>query len=89
MSAFLTEQFVIAKARETLAKEGYNPDEWEITRAHEGPSTAPDGTPDKYFRRFSLNPNEGRLTFIKGNRHRTYDVQLEGNRVNCSAFYGL
>ncbi|MEO8429332.1 MAG: hypothetical protein ABI651_19750 [Verrucomicrobiota bacterium] len=90
--AFLTEELAVAKARDTLAKEGYNPNEWEITRALLPPSTAPDGTPDKYFVRWSYGPwrdNAGRVMFIKGKRHRTYDIRLEGNRVVCSAFHGL
>jgi hypothetical protein len=88
---FLTEELAIAKARETLAMDGYKVGEWEPTRASQPPTKAPDGTPDKYFDRFSFRANAGRVTFskIKGKQFRTYDVRLEGNRVICSEFRGL
>jgi len=86
---FLTEELAVAKARETLELEGYRLSDWQITRAYNPPSEAPDGTPDEYFDRFSFRPNAGRVHFIQGSVYRTYDVRLEGDRLICSVFRGL
>ena len=84
---FLTEELAVAKARETLAKEGYKLNDWQITRTNAPHGHAPDGTPDKYLRRFGTN--YGRLHFKSGKGSREYDVRLESNRVVCSSFQGL
>ena len=86
---FLTEELAVAKARETLVLEGYSLSDWQITRAYNPPSWAPDGTPDEYFDRFVFTTNAGRVHFIKGSVYRTYDVRLEGDRLICSLFRGL
>jgi len=74
----LTEELAVAKATETFQKEGYKMDQWQLTRAGTPPSEAPDGTPDKYFDRFSFRPTEGRVSFTNGKRYRTVQVGLEG-----------
>jgi hypothetical protein len=85
----LTEEIAIEKARETFAEEGYGLENWQLTRAHNPPSAAPDGTPDEYFDRFSFRPTEGRVHFTDGERYRTVQVRLEGDRLVCFMFYGL
>ena len=85
----LTEELAIEKARETFAKEGYNLEKWQLTRANNPSSAAPDGTADKYFDRFGFRPTEGRVHFTDGKRYRTVQVRLEGNRLVCFMFYGL
>ena len=85
----LTKELAVAKATETFQKEGYKMDQWQLTRAGTPPSEAPDGTPDKYFDRFSFRPTEGRVSFTNGKRYRTVQVGLEGDRVVCFMFYGL
>jgi hypothetical protein len=87
--AMLTEALAIEKARETFAQEGYSLDQWQVTRAGNPPSEAPDGTPDKYFDRFGFRPTEGRVHFTDGKRYRTMQVRLEGDRIVCFLFYGL
>ena len=85
----LTEKLAIEKAKETLAKEGYDLKEWTLYRPDVGPSKAPDGTPDTYFTRFSFRPTEGRVHFTNGKKRREVQVRLEGNRIICFMFYGL
>lgn len=85
----LTEEMAIAAATETFTKEGYNMEQWHVTRAYNPPSKAPDGTPDKYFDRFSFRPTEGRVHFSDGTQYRTVNVRLEGDRLVCFMFYGL
>ena len=85
----LTEELAVAKATETFQKEGYKLDQWQLTRAGNPPSEAPDGTPDQYFDRFSFRPTEGRVSFTNGKRYRTVKVCLEGDQLVCFMFYGL
>jgi hypothetical protein len=84
----LTEELAVAKATETFTKEGYKMEQWQLTRAGNPPSKAPDGTPDKCFDRFSFRPTEGRVHFTDGKRYRTVQVRLEGDRLVCFMFYG-
>jgi hypothetical protein len=84
---FLTEEMAVAKAREALTIEGCKTNEWQPTRA-QSPGKAPDGRPDEYINRFS-RVDFGRVTFVKGQEHRTYDVRLNSNCVICSQFHGL
>ena len=84
----LTEELAVAKATETFQKEGYKMDQWQLTRAGTPPSEAPDGTPDKYFDRFSFRPTEGRVSFTDGKQFRTVQICLEGDRLVCFMFYG-
>lgn len=85
----LTEELAVEKATETFAKEGYKMKQWQLTRADVPPSKAPDGTPDKYFDRFSFRPTEGRVRFTDGKEIRTVNVRLEGDRLVCFMFYGM
>ena len=86
---FLTEALAVEKARECLAREGYDLEQWRMTTVDHSPSKAPDGTPDRYFYRFSFSPTAGRVHFSNGQRTRTVDVRLDGSRIVCSMFYGL
>ncbi len=85
----LTEELAVAKATETFKMEGFNMERWQLTRAGNPPSKAPDGTPDTCFERFSFSPAEGRVHFTDGKRDRTVQVGLEGDRLVCFMFYGL
>ncbi len=85
----LTEELAVAKATETFKREGYKLEKWQLTRANNPASKAPDGTPDAYFERFSFSPNKGRVHFTDGDRYRTVQVSLEGDRLVCFMFYGL
>lgn len=78
----LTETLALEKARETLARDGYRLEEWELTKDNSG-RKAPDGTRDKYFERFSFRPHAGHVHFRKGKTTRTYHVWLDGDRVTC------
>jgi hypothetical protein len=85
--ALLTEDLAIEKARITLAKEGNELAQWQLTRADHPPSRAPNGTPDEYFDRFG-DPqrgfrNSGRVHFTDGKQSRTVQVSLETNWVVC------
>ena len=85
----LTEELAIAKATETFTKEGRSMQQWRVYRPDISPSKAPDGTPDKYFDRFSFRPTEGRVHFTDGKRYATVQVRLEGDRLVCFMFYGM
>jgi hypothetical protein len=86
---FLSEELAIEKARLTLAKEGYRPEQWRLTRADMPLIKAPDGTPDKFFCRFGYRPSEGRVYVTDGKQIRTAQVRLEGEWVICFLFFGL
>jgi hypothetical protein len=84
----LSEEIAIQYARITLTKMGRRMPKWELTRADQPPSEAPDGTPDKYFDRFSFRPTEGRVHFTDRKEFRTVQVRLDGNWIECWRFVG-
>jgi hypothetical protein len=51
--ALLSETLALEKAREVLGLEGFAPDLWEP--CEDGRTSAPDGTPDRYFVRSDPN----------------------------------
>jgi len=58
---FLTDDLALSKAREAMEQDGYGGPLW---RPIEDDCTAsPDGIPDKYLNRNTLNPNEGSILF--------------------------
>ena len=81
--AFLTETLALEKARETLARDGYRAEEWELSISSTG-RQAPDGTRDLYFDRSSFRPHAGHAHFRKGKSTRTYHVWLDGDQVTCA-----
>jgi uncharacterized protein (TIGR03067 family) len=85
----LSEELAIEKARQTLAREGYKPEQWRLTRADMPPTRAPDGKADKYFDRFTFRPTEGRVHFTDGRQTRTVQVRLVDDWVVCFLFVGL
>lgn len=85
--SFLSEEMAVEKARATLVAEGYNLNHWQVTRADQSGSKAPDGTDDRYLVR--AQAHYGRVSFTDGKHYRTYDVLLQGSRVACSNFRGL
>ena len=86
--AFLSEELALDKARETLGRDGYQVDEWQVLKTDAPKLKAPDGRRDRYFDRFSWNPRAGRVYFQKGKKTRSYDVRLDGDRLTCSVFRG-
>ncbi len=86
---FLTEELALSKARQTMNMESSAVNLWQPTRVDQPPSKAPDGTPDKYFVRWSFNPNEGTVSFVNGRKYRRYIVGLHGNRVICRRSDGI
>jgi len=87
--AFLTEELAVEKARETLARDGYELEEWQVTNADTPRGKAPDGKRDVYFERFSFRPHAGRVHFRNKTQVRTYSVWLDGDRLTCTHFRGL
>ena len=88
----LTEDLAIEKARIAFVKEGYDPAKWQLTRADNPPSEAPDGTPDKHFVRYSNSrggfANQGRFHFTDGKHSCMVQVSLETNWVVCQMVFG-
>lgn len=85
--AFLSEETAMEKARATLAVEGYNVEQWKPTRVDQPRTRAPDGSPDRYLVRHQ--DTYGRISFVNGSQHRTYDISLHGSHVVCRLFRGL
>ena len=83
---FLSEELAVEQARATLAMEGYNVDQWQLTNREQSGTLAPDGTRDRYLIRYQNT--YGRVSFLNGKHYRTYDVSLQGSRVVCRFFRG-
>ena len=77
------------KARETLARDGFNLDEWQIMKTDAPKHKAPDGTRDIYFDRSSFSSQAGRVHFGNGKKTRSYRISLDGDRLTCTRFRGL
>lgn len=85
--AFLTEELAIEKAREYLAKEGDEPEEWPLYRTDAPKRLALLTAPRTGS---STGSGRGRGGYFGRDRQlRAVDVRLEGNQVTCSMFYGL
>lgn len=92
--AFLSDELALGKAREALAMDKQNPDEWQSRRGDTGQTKAPDGVRDIHLERFRHNPAQGHITFAKMSEKRKplvrrYWVRLEGNRLVCAYQPGL
>jgi hypothetical protein len=83
---FLTEELALAKTREALTLDGASGD-WKPSTMDQSTRRAPDGTRDRYLIRYQ--PTYGRISFVQGREHRTYDVSLRTNAVTCRRFFGL
>lgn len=81
---FLTEALALEKARESLALDGLDVSLFEPEK--DDRSKAPDGRPDQYLLRNTINDNDGSIMFrSKTDRHldRTVDIELKENIVTC------
>ena len=84
---FLSEDLAVAKARQSLARDGYDLSVWKPSRDNR--SHAPDGTPDVYLVRNTLNPNDGSIVFVDTssrdqNPSRIVSVGLKGDQLECT-----
>ena len=79
----LTEDLAMAAARAAFDTSDGNKQEW-IPLA-DGRTAAPDGTPDKYLYRNTLNPNRGMILFVSKNSRvkRVAIIELKGRTVSC------
>jgi hypothetical protein len=88
----LSEKLAIEKARIVLTNEGYDAKLWQLTRADDPPSEAPDGTPDKFFYHFKRpqggSANQGRVHFTDGKEFRRVQVSLENGWIVCRLVFG-
>lgn len=73
--AFLSEEVALDMARETLRRDGYDPNRWEPL--DDGRTTAPDGRPDRHFARNALDPNSGYVQFSRSEPWGALTVSLE------------
>ncbi len=79
---FLTEDVALARARETLSRDGYDVTVWHPLR--DGRTTAPDGRTDDFMARNSITSNRGVITFTNSTESpRLVSVTLDGGRVVC------
>jgi hypothetical protein len=78
---FLVEQIAIEKAAEALALDGLGSDFQPIPDSR---SSAPDGVPDQYLVRNTLNPNMGDLAFSNTVGARFFvTVELQDRKLTC------
>jgi hypothetical protein len=82
----LTEELAIAKARETMAAEGFDLERWHLQKLQPGSARlrAAFGTNDYLEASFGRTTfTWGRLHFTDGSHGRCVQIRLEGNRVIC------
>jgi hypothetical protein len=78
---YLTEDMAIAKARETLARDGFDINAWRLLRADR--SLAAEDRADEYFVRNTKNPNAGVFTVQDATGSRRFvHVELDGAKVS-------
>ncbi|HEX3150637.1 MAG TPA: hypothetical protein VHR66_21345 [Gemmataceae bacterium] len=85
---FLTDELAVAKARESLALDGLDPNVWHLYPSER--TTAPNGRADQFLARNASNPNQGTVRFMREGKgtDRFVGVELAGNRVTCHGSWG-
>jgi len=85
--AFLTEELALAKARETLTRDGFDPTIWQPQR--DSRTTDPNGRTDEFAARNTINSNRVVFAFTNGSiSTRFVSVELAGSRVICQSALG-
>jgi len=85
--SFLTEEMALAKARDTLTREGTDLAIWQPQR--DGRTSAPDGRLDEFAARNTINSNQVVFAFTNGSAStRFVSVELAGGRVICQSSVG-
>ena len=84
--AFLTDDLALARAKETMALDGYSMAIWQPME--DGRTKSPNGSPDIYLSRNSINPNRGTIQFWdptmkQPNPSRLVVLEMEGDRLEC------
>jgi hypothetical protein len=84
---FLTEQLAMTKGTETLVLDGFSPMDWKPWA--DDRTKAPDGQPDRFLLRNTINHNLGTIMYQKDNGQvRFVSVELVGDRVICQSSRG-
>ena len=83
---FLPDAVGLEKARETLARDGYDLDAWQPWE--DDRSAAPNGARDRYLSRNAYNPNHATILFrdrtgTQPNPTRIVQLDLKGDRLEC------
>jgi len=85
--SFLTEKMALAKARDTLTRDGIDLVIWQPQR--DGRTSAPAGRADEFAARNMINSNQVVLAFTNGSAStRFVSVELAGSRVICQSPIG-
>lgn len=85
--AFLAEELALAKARETMRRDGFDLATWQLQRG--GRTTAPDGRIDEFAARNTINSNRVVFAFTNGSAStRFVSVERTGSRVICQSSLG-
>jgi len=84
--AFLTEELALAKARETLARDGLDASVWQLQR--DGRTIAPDGRMDEFGARNTIDSNRVVFAFTRAAQTRFVSVELAGSQVICQSSIG-
>src|SRR5688572_23630033 len=84
---FLSEEMALAKARDTLTRDGIDLAIWQPQR--DGRTSAPDGRVDEFAARNTINSNHLVFAFTNGSAStRFVSVELAGSRVICQSSIG-
>lgn len=83
---FLTEELAMARARETLTRDGLDVAAWQPVPDER--SKAPDGRTDQFLSRNAITPNHGSIMFTNCTGTRFVSVELDGSRVVCQTSIG-
>jgi hypothetical protein len=84
---FLTEELALAKARDTLVKDGLDLAFWRPQP--DGRTLAPDGRRDEFGARNTINSNQVVFAFTNGSTSmRFVSVELNGRQVVCQSSLG-
>ena len=84
---FLTEELALAKANDTMTRNGFDLATWRVQR--NGRTTAPDGRVDEFAARSTINSNRVVFAFANGSAStRFVSVELAGSRVICQSSLG-
>lgn len=85
--AFLTEELALAKARETLTRDGLDASVWQPQR--DGRTIAPDGRADEFAARNTIDSNRVVFAFTSSAAQtRFVSVELAGSQVICQSSIG-
>ena len=83
---FLTDERAAAIGREVMNRDGFPEAEWKL--ASDDRSKAPNGRPDQFLTRNTIDPNQGYVSFYSGNSARFVSVELRDGTITAAGSLG-